>query len=49
MAKEKERELRTKLDKVKIEPEELRKISPDTASKILRHKEEILKTLESED
>ena len=48
MKKEKKEELRAKLDKVKIEPEELRKISSDIASEVLMHKEEILKILESE-
>jgi len=49
MGKEKEAELRSKLDKVKIEPEELRKLSAETASKLSKHRAEILKTLDKRD
>ena len=49
MGKGKEAKLRSKLDKVKIEPEELRKLSAETASKLSKHRAEILKTLDERD
>lgn len=48
MTKEKE-ELEAKLEKVRIEPQELRDLSKETASKLSKAKKEILKVLESED
>lgn len=37
---------RKKLNKVKIEPKELRKLSASTRSKLLKHKDNILRTLD---
>lgn len=37
--------LEAKLEKVKIDPEELRTLSRDAASKLLKRKDEILKAL----
>lgn len=37
---------RAEIEKVKIEPEELRKLSPNTRSKLLEYKEKILRILD---
>lgn len=49
MTKEKEEQLKAKLERVRIEPEELRQISKETALKLSKGKKKILEILESKD
>lgn len=49
MTKEKEKEVKAKLQRVKIEPEELQQLSKETALKLSKVKKEVIEILESED